>query len=100
MTEPLLPAFMALTIGMIKIIIALMLGFMIGALCRWFDIPVPAPPQLLGVLLIASITVGYLLTDHFIARRTTPAYTSRNAHTVRDVEARNQRGEAETNREK
>ncbi len=54
---------------MIKITIALMLGLMIGALCRWFDIPVPAPPQLLGVLLIASITIGYLLTDRFIIQR-------------------------------
>ena len=79
---------------MIKVIIALLLGFMIGALCRWFDIPVPAPPQLLGVLLIASITLGYLLTDRFIAQRTTPAYTSGNTHTLRDIETRNQGGES------
>ncbi|MBA3442313.1 MAG: DUF1427 family protein [Pyrinomonadaceae bacterium] len=62
---------------MIKITIALMLGLMIGALCRWFDIPVPAPPQLLGVLLIASITIGYLLTDRFIIQRATSSSETR-----------------------
>ncbi len=84
---------------MIKITIAVMIGFMVGALCRWFDLPVPAPPQLLGVLLIASITLGYILTDRFIARRTSPAYTSRHTHTVRGIETSSQSGEAETNKE-
>ncbi|MER3428077.1 MAG: hypothetical protein C4334_08240 [Pyrinomonas sp.] len=54
---------------MTKIIIALLIGFLIGAACRWFDIPVPAPPQLLGVFLIMSITVGYSLTDRYLASR-------------------------------
>jgi len=54
---------------MAKIIIALLIGFLIGAACRWFDIPVPAPPQLLGVFLIMSITVGYALTDRYLAAR-------------------------------
>jgi XapX domain-containing protein len=57
----------------IKIIAGLVLGLLIGSACRWFDIPLPGPPNLVGALLIASITVGYLATDkimmkHFSAK--------------------------------
>jgi XapX domain-containing protein len=67
---------------MIKMIIALVIGFLIGAACRWFDIPVPAPPQLLGVFLIMSITVGYLLTDKFIAARAAARSAMRGADRI------------------
>jgi XapX domain-containing protein len=52
---------------MVKIIAGMILGLMIGAGCRWFDIPLPSPPKLVGVLLIASITLGYMATDKLIA---------------------------------
>ncbi len=52
---------------MIKIIAGLILGMLIGAACRWFDVPLPGPPRLVGVLIIASITVGYMTTDKLIA---------------------------------
>ncbi len=48
---------------MIKIIAGLVLGFLIGVGCRWFDIPLPGPPKLVGALLIVSITIGYMATD-------------------------------------
>ena len=54
---------------MVKIIAGIVLGFAIGASCRWLDIPVPAPPKLVGALLVVSLTLGYVLTDHFLARR-------------------------------
>ena len=54
---------------MIKILAGLILGLFIGAACRWFDIPLPGPPKLVGALLIVSITVGYLATDKLIAAR-------------------------------
>jgi XapX domain-containing protein len=50
----------------VKIIAGLILGFAIGAGCRWFDIPVPSPPTLLGACLVVSITLGYLVVDKFI----------------------------------
>lgn len=42
------------------------MAFAIGALCRWFDIPSPAPPRLPGALLVVAMTVGFLLAEHLI----------------------------------
>ena len=44
-------------------LIGLLLAFAIGALCRWFDVPVPAPPRIVGALLVVAMTVGFTLTD-------------------------------------
>lgn len=52
-----------------KIAIALLLGFLIGAGCRWMDVPVPAPPKLLGALLIVSITLGFMAADWYLQQR-------------------------------
>jgi XapX domain-containing protein len=49
-----------------KIIIGLLLGFAIGLGCSLFNIPVPAPPVLIGALLVVSMTVGYIATEKFI----------------------------------
>lgn len=54
---------------MIKTTIALITAFLIGAACRWFDVPVPAPPKLLGALLVLAMTLGYLVTDGLIGQR-------------------------------
>lgn len=47
-------------------VLGLVLGFAIGAACRWFDIPLPAPPKLVGALLVVSMTVGFLGTDRVL----------------------------------
>jgi len=52
-----------------KILLAFCLAFMVGAACRWFDVPVPAPPKLLGALLIITTTIGYMVTDVYLAWR-------------------------------
>lgn len=52
-----------------KIILGLLLGFVIGAVCRLADLPLPAPPVLVGALLVVSTTVGYLAVDRGAARR-------------------------------
>ncbi|MFY0310457.1 DUF1427 family protein [Leisingera sp. D0M16] len=41
----------------------LILGFLIGAGCRWFDLPLPAPPRIVGALLVVFMTLGYLGID-------------------------------------
>ena len=46
--------------------IGLLLGLGIGAACRWFDIPVPAPPRITGALLVVAMTVGFLGTDYIL----------------------------------
>jgi XapX domain-containing protein len=51
-----------------KSVIGLLLGFVLGAGCRWFEIPVPSPPKLLGALLVVATTIGYMTVDHYLAK--------------------------------
>jgi XapX domain-containing protein len=53
-----------------KTAVSFVLALAIGAACRWFDIPVPAPPRLVGALLVVAATVGYLLADHWLGSGT------------------------------
>src|SRR5271170_4387300 len=46
--------------SMITTAIGLLLGLAIGVGCRWFDIPAPSPPKIVGALLVVSMTLGYL----------------------------------------
>jgi XapX domain-containing protein len=48
--------------------IGILLGLVIGAACRWFDIPLPAPPNLTGALLVGAMTLGFLSASHFVGR--------------------------------
>ncbi len=52
-----------------KILISLLLALGIGILCRLAGIPVPAPPAIVGALLVLSMTIGYLLADRFAGGR-------------------------------
>ena len=61
---------------MAKIILGLLLGFLIGAGCRWLDIPAPSPPSLVGALLVVAMTLGYAATDRYLAARSHPAATT------------------------
>ncbi|MFK8017642.1 MAG: DUF1427 family protein [Gammaproteobacteria bacterium] len=44
---------------MIGTAIGVLLGLAIGFACRWFDIPSPAPPTIMGALLVVAMTLGY-----------------------------------------
>jgi XapX domain-containing protein len=46
-----------------KSAISILLALVIGGGCRYFDVPVPSPPTLMGVLLIGGITAGYMLVN-------------------------------------
>src|SRR5260370_40036292 len=48
-------------------IIGLVLGLIIGAGCRFFDIPSPAPSRLIGACLLLAMTVGFVTADHVLA---------------------------------
>jgi XapX domain-containing protein len=58
-----------------KIAIGLLLGFLIGVGCRYFDIPVPSPPVLPGALLVVAMTLGYSSTDRMLNRKDRVATT-------------------------
>jgi XapX domain-containing protein len=53
----------------IKSAAGIALGLLIGAGCRWFDIPVPAPPKFIGAVLVVAMTVGYLGADKLLPQR-------------------------------
>lgn len=56
---------------MTRILLGLFVGLLIGAGCRWFDIPPPGPPTLVGALLVVAIAAGYTVADRYIARHPT-----------------------------
>lgn len=45
--------------------LALLTGFLTGALFRFVQIPIPAPPNLAGIMGIVGIFLGYKIVDHF-----------------------------------
>lgn len=52
-----------------KIALGLLLAFAIGVICRLGGIPSPAPPALIGALLVLAMTIGYVLTDRYAGHR-------------------------------
>ncbi|KAF1723220.1 DUF1427 family protein [Pseudoxanthomonas wuyuanensis] len=52
-----------------KLLLGIALGFAIGFGCRASGIPVPAPPLLVGALLVVAMTSGYLLAERWLTRR-------------------------------
>ena len=50
-----------------KVALGLALGVAIGATCRCLDIPSPAPSVLPGALLVMAMTIGYAVTDQWLA---------------------------------
>ena len=46
-------------------LVGLTVGLLIGAACRYFDIPSPAPPRLIGACLLVAMTLGFLAAGHF-----------------------------------
>lgn len=52
-----------------KAVIGLTLAFGIGAVCRLADIPLPAPPAVVGAVLVLSMTLGYLLMNKLASHR-------------------------------
>ena len=51
---------------MVSSIVGLCLGLFVGAGCRWFDIPSPAPPRLIGAGLLLAMTLGFVVADHVL----------------------------------
>ncbi|MEF8851815.1 MAG: DUF1427 family protein [Haloarculaceae archaeon] len=46
-------------------LLALVTGFVTGAIFRFLNVPIPAPPNLSGLLGIVGIYLGYVALDHF-----------------------------------
>lgn len=48
-----------------NLLIGLLLGFAIGAGCRLWRLPLPAPARLEGALLVLTMTLGFLAASWF-----------------------------------
>jgi XapX domain-containing protein len=53
----------------VKFLMGIVVSFLIGAGCRYFDIPAPGPSAIPGALLVLAVTVGYATTDKLFQRR-------------------------------
>lgn len=47
------------------VVLSLLTGLLTGALFRFLQIPIPAPPNIAGVMGIVGIFLGYALIEHF-----------------------------------
>jgi XapX domain-containing protein len=53
----------------VKIICGVVVGVLIGVGCRFFEIPLPGPPAILGAFLAVAMATGYTVTDKVLAGR-------------------------------
>lgn len=63
-----------------KLAIGLVIAFLVGAACRYWQLPAPAPPTLFGAMLVAAMSFGYAGTDWMMAKKNPnpPASVSQN----------------------
>jgi XapX domain-containing protein len=59
----------------VKIAIGFVLSFIIGAGCRYFDIPAASPPVIPGALIVLAMTLGYSSMDRVLIRKDRAATT-------------------------
>jgi XapX domain-containing protein len=55
--------------GLAKTALGFVVAFLLGLVCRVFDIPSPAPPVLTGALLVLAMTLGHSVADWVMRRR-------------------------------
>jgi XapX domain-containing protein len=60
---------------MIKIAVGFILSFLIGAVCRYFDIPAASPPVIPGALIVLAMTLGYTSMDRISIQKGRAATT-------------------------
>jgi len=60
---------------MARIVIGIVLSFLIGAACRYFDIPAASPPVIPGAIIVLAMTLGYSSVDRVVSRRQHAATT-------------------------
>jgi XapX domain-containing protein len=53
----------------LRILIGMILSFVIGAGCRYFDIPAASPPVIPGALIVLAMTLGYTSMDRLITKK-------------------------------
>jgi XapX domain-containing protein len=51
---------------MFKLAAGLVVAVIIGIGCRWFGIPLPGPPAIMGAAMAVAMASGYTATDHLL----------------------------------
>ena len=59
-----------------KFLIGVVVSLVVGAGCRFFDIPVPSPPVIPGALLVLAMTIGYSSANALLNRKGSLATTA------------------------
>ena len=52
-----------------RVLIGLIVASLVGVGCRWFSVPLPGPPAILGAAMAVAMATGYTLTDQWLSRR-------------------------------
>ena len=52
-----------------KLIIGLVLAVFVGIGCRWFGIPLPGPPAIMGAAMAVAMATGYTATDYLLTKK-------------------------------
>lgn len=68
---------------MVKVVLSLIVGVLVGVACRYYDVPVPAPPKLLGAMLVLAMTLGYIATDYMLTPDEAPVQDQSDAGLMR-----------------
>jgi XapX domain-containing protein len=53
----------------VKIVCGVVVAVLIGVGCRFFEIPLPGPPAILGAFLAVAMATGYTVTDKILTTR-------------------------------
>jgi XapX domain-containing protein len=59
-----------------RILIAFIVAFVIGAASRWTGVPSLAPQAIIGALLIVAMSTGYVSADRLLKRNPSPSVTT------------------------
>ncbi|KZB69001.1 xapx domain-containing protein [Thalassospira lucentensis] len=52
-----------------KALLGILVALSIGVVCRLAALPLPAPPVIVGALLVVAMTTGYILIDRLFEHR-------------------------------
>jgi len=51
-----------------KLAIGLIVAICVGIGCRWFGIPLPGPPAIMGAAMAVAMATGYTMTDYWLTK--------------------------------
>jgi XapX domain-containing protein len=52
-----------------KLLIGVAVAICVGIGCRWFGIPLPGPPAIMGAAMAVAMASGYTATDYWLTRK-------------------------------